>query len=264
MTLGSIGFTSQCPIIDGTGKVVTMRVSLVGVALALVVGACGGGDVPAITTAAPTTVAATAAPSIATTSEPVTTTTTAAPTTVAPTATVAPTTTTGAPTGAPALPDTPVVGAFNAPVKWGDEVGEATIEELGFDPTGIEMHWYRDGFVERWIVVFVGLDLATTGTVCPTSSFFGDGAQGSKFFGTSPIPGANCDAAPAPLIDPAEGGVRVCDGVVSLLTLIPAETPGQLYGGLERYPDGGTFYAVGGSVVADQSAPFIDPATLDC
>jgi len=245
-----------------------MRVSVVWIGLALVIGGCGGGDTADTTAAAPPTAATTVAPTTTAADGPATTvpvaTTTAAPTTLATTTTLVKTTTTVAPTGPPELPDTPVIGVFSAPYKWGEENGEATVEELGFDPGVIEMHWYRDGFAERWIVVFVGLDLATTGSLCPTSSFFGDGAQGSSFFGTSATPGANCDAAPAGLIDPAEGGVRVCHNVVSLVTLIPAETPGQLFGGLERYPDGGTFYGVGGSVVADQDVPFIDPATLDC
>lgn len=242
-----------------------MRVSAVCVAVALVVGACGSGDDTADAgSVATSTVATTTAPTAATQSEPAMTTTTPAPTTVAATTTTVETTTTIAATGPPELPDTPVVGVFSAPYKWGEENGEATVEELGFDPGAIEMHWYRDGFAERWIVVFVGLDIATTGSLCPTSSFFGDGAQGSTFFGTSATPGANCDAAPAGLIDPAQGGVMVCGDVVSLVTLIPAETPGQLFGGLERYPDGGTFYGVGGSVTADQSVPFIDPATLSC
>ncbi len=239
-----------------------MRVSVVCLGLALIAGACGGGD------ATDTSAAATTAPTTTTTAGPATTvpaaTTTAAPTTVAAATTTIVTTSTEAPVDVSELPDTPVIGRFTAPYKWGEQGGEATIEELGFDPGGIEMHWYRDATAERWIVVFVGLDLATTGALCPTSSFFGDGAQGSSFFGTSVTPGANCDAAPAGLIDPAEGGVRVCDGVVSLLTLVPAERPGQLFGGLERYPDGGTFYGVGGSVVADQSAPFVDPASLSC
>ncbi|MDJ0961539.1 MAG: hypothetical protein QNJ88_12845 [Acidimicrobiia bacterium] len=241
-----------------------MRVSVVCVGVALIVGACGGGGDATGTTAGASLPQATTTASV----DPATTvpavTTTATPTTIATTTTAATTTTTAAPVGAPELPVTPVVGSFNAPTKWGEEVGEATVEELGFDPSGIELHWYRDATAERWIVVFVGLDLASTGALCPTSSFFGDGAQGSKFFGTSATPGADCDAAPVELIDPAAGGVRVCDGVVSLLTLIPAEEPGQLYGGLERYPEGGTFYSVGGNVVADQSAPFVDPAMLEC
>jgi hypothetical protein len=126
------------------------------------------------------------------------------------------------------------------------------------------MHWYQDVAARRWVAVFVGLDLTATGPLCPTSSFMGDGAQGPGSFGTSATPGANCDDAPAGLIDPSAGGVRVCEDIVSLLTLIPTEGAGQLFGGLERYPDGGTFYGVGGSVDSDPSAPAIDPAILSC
>jgi hypothetical protein len=157
-----------------------------------------------------------------------------------------------------------VIGTFTAPYKWGGEGGEATVAELGFDPAGIEMHWYRDAGAGRWIVVFVGLDLDATGPLCPTSSFFGDGAQGSSAFGTSATPGADCSPAPTGLIDSTVGGVSVCEGLVSLLTIVPTGAPGTLFGGLELYPDGGTFYGVGGSVAADESAPAVDPATLSC
>lgn len=242
-----------------------MRVAVVLTAIAIVVGACGGGDDGAATT---TTVALSTTAAPTTTVAPTTIatpTTTAAPTTVATTtSTTTTTTTTVTPAGPPELPATPVVGAFTAPFKWGEENGEATVEELGFDPSTIEVHWYRDTAAGRWIAVFVGLDLEATGPLCPTSSFFGDGAQGSSFFGTSATPSADCEASPAGLIDAAEGGVRVCEGVVSLLTLVPTSQSGQLFGGLEIYPEGGTFYGVGGSVEADQDAPAVDAATLSC
>lgn len=234
-----------------------MRVPVFLSVFALVLGACGGGGAETDTTVAD------AEETALTTAVPTATTEVVVSTTMATTTTTAAATTT-LPAGPPELPDTPVVAVFGTPYKWGAENGDATVEELGFDPAGIEAHWYRDAGAGRWIAVFAGLDLAATGPVCPTSSFFGDGAQGSSFFGTAAAPGADCDAAPAGIMNPDEGGVSVCEDVVSLLTLIPTGRAGQLFAGLEVYPEGGTSYAVGGYVVADQSAPAIDPATLEC
>ena len=222
----------------------------------LVVAACGDDDATTTITAAITTTQATTTEAPTTTSEAPTT-TTEAPTTTS----EAPTTTTEAPTTteADALPESAVIALIDAGYKFGADAGEATDDDLPFALGTIEAHWYSSG--DRYVVVFVGLDLAETGPVCPGNSILT--ATGFESISNSPSPDASCQGAMALASPPA--GVQVCDGLVSYITEIPAGTEGTLYASIEIYTGTGTNLGATGFVVADPAAmPEIDASLLSC
>ena len=143
---------------------------------------------------------------------------------------------------------------------FGDENREATNEDLPFALGSIEGHWYTSG--DRYVVVYVGLDLDETGPLCPGNSILT--TDGYGFVSNSPTPGGTCEGTGAPIIGPPVGS-QVCGGVVSYVTEIPAGTLGTLFSSVEIYPEGGINYGATGTVEADPaSMPEIDPASLDC
>ena len=222
------------------------------ITLALVVGACGDDDATPEATEATT----------ATTAAATTTTAAATPTTAAPTTTTAaPTTTTTVPKPAgPLLPPTGVTAIVDMSYKWGDEMGEATQDELPFPLGTIEAHWYQAG--DHYAVVYVGLDLEESGPLCPGNSILG--ADGFAHVTNSPSPGASCEGSGATIIGPPIG-TQVCEGVVSYLTEIPVGTMGTLYASIEVYPGTGIFYGASSMVEADPgNMAEIDPAILGC
>ena len=227
----------------------TRRAFVLATALALMTGACGDDDATPVATEATTGTTAAAA---TTTAAP--TTTTAAPTTTTTTATTIP-----EPEG-PVLPPTGVTAIVDMPYKWGDEMGDATQDELPFPLGTIEAHWYQAG--DRYAVVYVGLDLEESGPLCPGNSILG--ADGFAHVTNSPSPGASCEGSGATIIGPPIG-TQVCGGLVSYLTEIPVGTMGTLYASIEVYPGTGIFYGASSMVEADPDyMAEIDPAILGC
>lgn len=219
------------------------------IALSLVMASCGDDD-------AATTTGATTATTAAPTTTITTTTTTAAPTTT----TAATTTTTTPPPVGPDLPPTSVVAVIDGGYVFGDESREATDDDLPFALGSIEGHWYTAG--DRYVVVYVGLDLDETGPLCPGNSILT--SNGYEFISNSPTPGGTCEGTGAPIIGPPVGS-QVCGGVVSYVTEIPAGTLGTLFSSVEVYPGAGVNYGATGTVEADPAnMPEIDPASLDC
>jgi len=206
----------------------TRRAFVLATALALMTGACGDDDATPVATEATTGTTAAAA-----------------------TTTAAPTTTTAAPT---------VTAIVDMPYKWGDEMGDATQDELPFPLGTIEAHWYQAG--DRYAVVYVGLDLEESGPLCPGNSILG--ADGFAHVTNSPSPGASCEGSGATIIGPPIG-TQVCGGLVSYLTEIPVGTMGTLYASIEVYPGTGIFYGASSMVEADPDyMAEIDPAILGC
>ncbi len=223
------------------------------VALALVAGACGDDDAtPEATEATTATTGAAATTTVAPATE--------APTTEAATTTAAPTTTTVPEPMAPVLPPTSVTGLVDMPYKWGNEIGEATQDELPFPLGTIEAHWYLAG--DRYAVVFVGLDLEASGPLCPGASIMTPTAF--EHVTSSPSPGASCEGSAATIVGQPQG-TQICGGVVSYLTDIPAGMLGTLYASIELYPGTGTYYGASSMADADpDNMPEIDPAVLGC
>ncbi len=74
-----------------------------------------------------------------------------------------------------------------------------------------------------------------------------------------------CDGEPnQQAIAPTDAGVRICDGVVSSVTLIPDDTEGDLYAEVNAPPEGEDRFVVHIQVLADRKLPEIDPAILAC
>ncbi len=232
-------------------------------ALSLLISACSGSDDEAVST----TVAATeAAP---TTTEPVTTVpVTTVPATAQPER--APTTepkaapTTGAEppattqSVAPALPETPVVAKLADAYTF--QGGTVDPSLLPAQPGEVEAHWYRAGDVLA--VVYVGLD--ATVDACPGNSALT--SNGFEFVSNAELPNGSCPGFGTRIENGDTQGVKVCDGQVAYVTLIPSGTVGQLFSSVEKpEPDVVGVGLTGSVALADPSSlPDVDPALLTC
>jgi hypothetical protein len=214
--------------------------------VALVAVACGDDDA-AETTEVPATTASS------------TTTTTAAPSTTATTA--APTTT------AAAVLESSVTSDLTGTYVFGDGSGEATVEELGFDPADVTVHWFRGD--DSYVAVFSGLPADASPYLCPGTSIF----QSTGWFHVSntAAPGADCAAAVGfglEVVDsvPGVSGGQLCNGTVSVITAISSDQDGDLFGTVEIYPPDGRFLGATGSVdgITAADVPDIDQASLSC
>ena len=230
----------------------------------LLVAACasdGDAEVDETTSAAPdtTVVETTAAPD--TTVPPSTeATTTAAPTTEPP-ATEPPTTqatTTAAPTtdAPPPISDVAVVLADS--YRFDGSLPDPA--ELPVAPGAVTVRWYRT--TTNVVAVYEGLDpdVAT----CPGNSVLT--SVGCEFVSNAGLDETLCGALPTFIPSDASGGLQLCDGTVSYLTLIPADTPGRYFASIETpTPDGNGVGVTGSVLVEDPSSlPEIDPSTVSC
>jgi hypothetical protein len=129
-----------------------------------------------------------------------------------------------------------------------------TQRELPVPLDTVEAHWYRSGGV--YVVVFGGLDLDETGSICPGSSIQTD--AGFEHVTNSPTEEGACEGAPT--IAGSGTGARACGRLLLYITAIPEETEGDLFASVERYARSGKIIGVTGVVAADMSAaPEIDP-----
>jgi hypothetical protein len=129
-----------------------------------------------------------------------------------------------------------------------------TQRELPVPLDTVEAHWYRSGGV--YVVVFGGLDLDETGSICPGSSIQTD--AGFEHVTNSPTEEGACEGAPT--IAGSGAGARACGPLLLYITGIPEETEGDLFASVERYARSGKIIGVTGVVAADMSAaPEIDP-----
>jgi hypothetical protein len=127
-------------------------------------------------------------------------------------------------------------------------------EELPVPLNTVEAHWYRSGGM--YVVVFGGLDLDETGSICPGSSIQTD--AGFEHVTNSPTEEGACEGAPT--IAGSGAGVRACGPLLLYITAIPEDTEGDLFASVERYARSGKIIGVTGVVAADMSAaPEIDP-----
>jgi hypothetical protein len=127
-------------------------------------------------------------------------------------------------------------------------------EELPVPLDTVEAHWYRSGGV--YVVVFGGLDLDETGSICPGSSIQTD--AGFEHVTNSPTEDGACEGAPT--VAGSGAGVRACGPLLLYITAIPEKTEGDLFASVERYARSGKIIGVTGVVAADMSAaPEIDP-----
>ncbi len=102
-----------------------------------------------------------------------------------------------------------------------------------------------------------------TGPVCPGAAAFVNNRF--EFRTVSPTAEGACDGEPnQQAIAPADAGVRICDGVVSYITLIPDDTEGDLYSEVNALPEGEDWFVVHIQVLLDKELPEIDPAILEC
>lgn len=160
----------------------------------------------------------------------------------------------------PALPETTI----SFPLRRASAFSATTYEdiELVDAPEGlrdIRAGWYRAGGV--LVVVFDGLDTDVTGAACPGASLFD---SGFSFWTHSPTAPGACDADTTIALPGPEGGVRVCNGVVSFITDIPEDAEGFINATVNLLPADGQWYGVTFNVSYDREVPEIDASVLSC
>ena len=166
---------------------------------------------------------------------------------------------TATPEPAPAaLPDTPATVVFEQYYDF--QQGIPDVAKLPAAPGSVEARWYRT--TDGYAVVYAGLDAAAD--ACPGNSALT--ANGFEFVSNAPLPNGACDTFPTLIENTDTQGVRVCDGVVAYVTLIPAGTTGTFFASIEK-PDPDVI-GVGLTTAADISDPAllpeIDVAALSC
>ena len=86
-----------------------------------------------------------------------------------------------------------------------------------------------------------------------------------EFWAVSPTSEGACDGEPnRQALAPGDAGVRICDGVLSYITLIPDDTERDLYAEVNALPQGEDWFVVHIQVLLDKELPEIDPAILEC
>lgn len=157
-----------------------------------------------------------------------------------------------------ALPDTPAVVVFEQYYDF--QQGIPDVAKLPAAPGTVEARWYRTA--DGYAVVYADLDAAAD--ACPGNSALT--ANGFEFVSNAPLPNGVCDTFPTLIENTDAQGVRVCDGVVAYLTLIPAETTGTFFASIEK-PDPDVI-GVGLTTAVEISDPTIlpevDAAALSC
>lgn len=165
--------------------------------------------------------------------------------------------------GGPDLPDTPV----RFPLRTAFSYSATTFDsrELSDMPEGLQdvtAHWYRGGgFL---IIVYRGLDLDVTGPVCPGNSLSDRDTGRFEHISNSPTAPGACDGDSTLAIAPAESGVRICDGVVSYITLIPEDADGFINATVNAYPEGEDGLGVTFNILLERELPEVEPAILAC
>lgn len=236
------------------------RTTLIIVAgLALIAAGCSSDDggsgsatssTPATTEPAQATTDAAPAPTTESTAAPSPTSAPEPEPTPAPEQTAAP--------GAGALPETPVVASLSEAYDF--EGGTPDPAVLPAQPGDVEAHWYRAGDVLA--VVYVGLDAAVD--ACPGNSALL--TSGFDYVSNAELPAASCPDFSTLIESTATQGVQICDGRVGYLTLIPADTIGQLFSSVEKpVPEVRGVGLTGFTVLSDPSSlPEIDLSSLAC
>ncbi|KAA3636314.1 MAG: hypothetical protein DWP92_09720 [Armatimonadetes bacterium] len=214
-----------------------IAVAAVVIIVIVIIAVAGGGD----DTASATTTVPSAADTTTTTTV-ADTTTTEAPTT---TTTQPATTTTAA--ASYDVPATPIVAELQPYSAGGSEL---------FDPGSVQAHWYQwDGL---YVVLYRGFDAGDGSAICAGNSI--QEASGFNFISDSPHNGAVeeiCDGVPRIAEPPS--GVFACGSLLYMVTEIPVDAVGNLYGTLEIVV-GGTGDGQSSAVTSDiDTTPEFEP-----
>ena len=161
------------------------------------------------------------------------------------------------------LPTTALVAPITQVYRFG---GSATIQDAPVEPGVVTARWYQ---TRGWYVaIFEGLDPAASGPLCIRTSFFNRATNQLERAFTSPTSEGACDNGGASLtVPPAQkpSGIRVCEGLVSFVTSIPAELEGTLVAALTRFAGDGTGVEILGRVESTGDPPgSIDESLLSC
>jgi hypothetical protein len=170
------------------------------------------------------------------------------------------TSTTSTTAAAAELPATTVAGSLTTTFASKNKAN------VPYDPTklfpagSVEADWYlSNGF---WVVYYKGLDVAATGPLCPGNSI--KTPVGFMFESDSPTATGAC-AGVVSKVATAPVGVRICGNRLLYLTAIPTNTPGTLYGTIEKLlPDGTVIGATSQAVGSHTPPPQINLDTLGC
>lgn len=172
------------------------------------------------------------------------------------------------PSGDGSPPETSIVASVDRVYRF-DAAGSLPLvdrSELPVAPGAVTARWYT--FRGWYVVLFDGLDLEATGPVCLRTSIFNRGTSQLEHAFNSATAEGGCEGAGARVFaPPARGaaGARVCDGLVSYVTDIPAELGGTLFASITVFPGDGTGLEVSGRVESTIGPPGeIGESRLDC
>lgn len=128
----------------------------------------------------------------------------------------------------------------------------------------VSAHWYA---FQGWaVVVFEGLDLATSGPLCLGTSTIDPATGLITQVAFDPTAAGACDDAGAGAVPlaAADVGVRTCSGPVAFLTRIPVEAHGPLVANALTFPGDGTGIGVSGRLDVPEPLREIDRSIVDC
>jgi hypothetical protein len=131
--------------------------------------------------------------------------------------------------------------------------GSAASPEEGELPApagSIRVHWYKTD--EDWVALFQGIE---ADGLCPGTSLQTE--AGFEHVSNSPTQEGACEGIE--VIASPPDGVRVCDGVMIYVSLIPVDAEGTLFASVQTNEEGGEQVGITGGTQADAAAaPDID------
>lgn len=162
------------------------------------------------------------------------------------------------PEPAPELPATPATVLVTDAYSFDGGVPDLTL--FPAQPGEVTVSWYRAG--PTYAVIYAGLD--ATVDACPGNSVLT--AAGFEFVSNAELPNGACPDFATRIDNGPTQGVKVCDGTVGYLTLIPSETVGTFFASIEKpVPEVRGVGLTSTVDITDPSVvPEIDPAALSC
>ena len=114
-----------------------------------------------------------------------------------------------------------------------------TDEDLPALPGSVTAHWFTSGGF--YVVGYFGLDLASSGPLCPGNSIMSGGAF--QHVTNAPTEEGACEGFPTLTDDPDVGPID-CHGTLFYRTAIPSDLKGTLFGTLEMLDEEGNLVGI--------------------
>jgi hypothetical protein len=133
------------------------------------------------------------------------------------------------------------------------ELLDFTEEDLPALPGTVTANWFTSGGF--YVVAYFGLDLASSGPLCPGNSIMSGGAF--QHITNAPTEEGACEGFTTLTDDPNVGPVD-CHGTLFYRTAIPSDLQGTLYGTLEMLDEEGNLVGITSQVESIPDMPEID------